>query len=184
MAPGGQRAWGWGISFLCIRLEPAGAGHVSSPGHSGSDKTWAGEALFKWCLLRAGLVKRGRKFWWISKWFLFPPPLAGSCRGFSSGLPSLGEPVGLLEAEGTKPGPSEVVISELCPLSPAVRQLQFKLPHRYWFPRRFRLVTSAPVSRDSLCLSVSLGAVVCDLSSLMELRRNVEFPVCSAFSCC
>lgn len=126
---------GWLFSVLCIRLEPAGAEHFPSPDPSGSDKTRAGEALFKRCLLRAGLVKRSRKFWWISKWFLFPDPCQ-KLQGIFSGL-HWKNLWGSWRQKAQSQGPSEIVISEICPLSPAVRQLQFKLPHRYWFPRRF-----------------------------------------------
>lgn len=44
--------------------------------------------------------------------------------------------------------------------------------------------TSAPVSRDSLCLPVSLyslggSSLPCDLTSLRDLRRVIDFKVCS-----
>ena len=52
------------------------------PSQLDSDKTVAGQALFKLFLLRAGLVKN-RMFCCISEWFLFPPP-AGSMKRFFS----------------------------------------------------------------------------------------------------
>ena len=47
---------------------------------------------------------------------------------------------------------------------------------------------SAPVNCDSLYLPVSLSnlgdsSLTCDLTSLMDLRRIVDFSVCSALGC-
>ena len=69
------------------------------PGQLGSDQTPAGEALVKYFLLRADLVKN-RILWSISKYFLFLPP-AGSKKGFFSDIhyENLAK---LLEAKFTK----------------------------------------------------------------------------------
>ena len=72
---------------------------------------------------------------------------------------------------------------------PAIHRLQFRFSSPWtYFHWCFYLQVSAPVSTDLLYVPVNLSSfegssLPCDLISLTDLRRVVDFPVCSALTC-
>lgn len=90
-----------------------GVGSSPSPGQLVSDNTPAGSGLVNKVPLRTGFIKKNKVIWYLSKWFLSPPP-TGSPRDFSlqesaqapggkpripKGLPMTGAPLVFLPSE-------------------------------------------------------------------------------------
>ena len=122
----------------------------------------------------------------------FSSPPAGSKRGFFSDIhhENLAK---FLKVKFTKVWvhpitgfPPEFSLSVLSRLTPQqLINFSSDFPSLPWFPQRCLLSGFSPVSCDFRYLSLSSfrgSGWSCDLTSLMNLRRVIDFSVCSAFS--
>lgn len=147
-------------------------GYFPSPGQVGSGKTPVGEAVIKYLILRADLV-RGKECCALFQNGSFFPPLAGNTRGF---FPySLGEPG--RNVGGKTPQKMWVPLKDWVPLEflflgvalmelPEISQLPFRCPCHILVPAD----TAALVSCDSTYAPVglsNLGEAVCPVTSLL-----------------
>ena len=179
--------WSWVFSFSSFS-RAAAVRNFPCPGQLGSDNTTAGQALVNWFPLRAGLVKKDRVFWCISKWLPFPS-LCRKSKGIFLKYFNIyhGNLVKLLEVNLTVLWGSPVTGSpwgfQLSELS-AVCQVQSFLPEHCFLQHK----SSTPGSSHFLYSPVSpiLWAADCPVSSpfLWTQEKLLMFQPVQLFTYC
>ena len=169
----GWRCWSWVFSFSQVSSALINPQQV---------KLW--QNSFSW---RAALVKKHRILWHISKWFLSPTPLQKHKGFFSDDHRE--NPVAVLEVNFTKVWrlPYDRVLLEFLNfrrvhIEPATNhQLQFRFSYPSTGSCRDVWSCQLWFSASACLSSFWCNGLVCDLTSLADLKRIVDFSVCWAF---